>query len=221
MSKLNNILQLKGRFEKRKNDSGFGPMKLPANQKVSSQHVLELKKQLENIREYWIRNRDIEGALVSVHYTRVVAKSNRLRNLLGDTGKKPVDSICGAKFVTEKDTFGRMNHKHVFTHYVQLSALEKAILNLEIVADIINLEYKGVITSKDTENIGKDKKYKYDKMNTNLKKQKEGYYEQASKQEKEKNSDVETYAIQFFIDHCIRSLCVFCLSVGNNLLWCI
>ena len=163
MSKLNNILQLKGRFEKRKNDSGFGPMKLPANQKVSSQHVLELKKQLENIREYWIRNRDIEGALVSVHYTRVVAKSNRLRNLLGDTGKKPVDSICGAKFVTEKDTFGRMNHKHVFTHYVQLSALEKAILNLEIVADIINLEYKGVITSKDTENIGKDKKYKYDK----------------------------------------------------------
>ena len=55
-------------------------------------------------------------------------------------------------------------------------------------------------------------------MNTNLKKQKEGYYEQASKQEKEKNSDVETYAIQFFIDHCIRSLCVFCLSVGNSLL---
>ena len=164
MNRLNNILQLKGRFEKRKNDSGFGPVKLPANQNVSSKHVLELKRQLEAIREYWTKNRDIDGALVSVHYTRVVAKSNRLRNLLGDTGKKPVDSIRGAKFVTEKDTSGNIIHKHVFTHYVQLSAIERAISNLEIVANIINLEYKGIITSKDTEIIGKDRKYKYDKQ---------------------------------------------------------
>lgn len=163
MNSLNNILQLKGRFEKRKNDSGFGPVKLPANQKVSSKHVLELKRQLEDVREYWINNRDIDGALVSVHYTRVVAKSNRLRNLLGDTGKKPVDSIRGAKFITEKDISGKIVHKHVFTHYVQLSAIERAIANLEIVANIINLEYKGIITSKDTETIGKDRPYKYDK----------------------------------------------------------
>lgn len=163
MNSLNNILQLKGRFEKRKNDSGFGPLKLPKNQKVSSKHMLELKRQLETVREYWIKNRDIDGALVSVHYTRVVAKSNRLRNLLGDTGKKPVDSICGAKFVIEKDTSGNIIYKHVFTHYVQLSAIERAISNLEMVANIINLDYKGVITSKDTETIGKDRPYKYDK----------------------------------------------------------
>lgn len=160
---MNDILQLKGRFEKRKNDSGFGPLKLPKNQKVSSKHMLELKQQLETVKEYWTRNRDIEGALVSVHYTRVVAKTNRLRNLLGDTGKKPIDSIRGAKFVTEKDASGNLIHKHVFTHYVQISAIERAISNLETAADIINLDYKGVITSKDTETIGKEKLYKYDK----------------------------------------------------------
>lgn len=163
MNRLNDILQLKGRFEKRKNDSGFGPLKLPKNQKVSSKHMLELKQQLETVKEYWTRNRDIEGALVSVHYTRVVAKTNRLRNLLGDTGKKPIDSIRGAKFVTEKDASGNLIHKHVFTHYVQISAIERAISNLETAADIINLDYKGVITSKDTETIGKEKLYKYDK----------------------------------------------------------
>lgn len=160
---MNNILQLKGRFEKRKNDSRFGAPKLPKNQKVSSKHMLELKQQLEIVKEYWTRNRDIEGALVSVHYTRVVAKTNRLRNLLGDTGKKPIDSVRGAKFVTGKDASGSLIHKHVFTHYVQISAIERAISNLEKVADIINLDYKGVITSKDTETIGKEKPYKYDK----------------------------------------------------------
>ena len=154
VNNLNNILQLKGRFEKRKNNSGFGPAKLPANQKVSSKHIFDLKKQLEDVKEYWINNSDIDGALVSVHYTRVVAKSNRLRYLLGDTGKKPVESICGAKFVTEPNKFGKIVHKHVFTHYVQISAIERAISNLQIVANIVDLEYNGQISSEDTETIG-------------------------------------------------------------------
>lgn len=162
VNNLNNILQLKGRFEKRKNNSGFGPAKLPANQKVSSKHIFDLKKQLEDVKEYWINNSDIDGALVSVHYTRVVAKSNRLRYLLGDTGKKPVESICGAKFVTEPNKFGKIVHKHVFTHYVQISAIERAISNLQIVANIVDLEYNGQISSEDTETIGKDVPYKYD-----------------------------------------------------------
>lgn len=160
---MNNILQLKGRFEKRKNETKFGPAKLPANKSVSSVHILKLKSQLEQLREYWIKNREIDGALVSVHYTRVVAKSNRLRVLLGDSGKKPVDSICGAKFVTEKDAIGRNIYKHVFTHYVQISAIEKGITNLEIVAKIIEDDYDGSITSIDIENIGKNKPYQHDK----------------------------------------------------------
>lgn len=101
---MNNILQLKGRFEKRKNDSGFGPAKLPAQQKVSSLHLKDLAQQLIKIKAYWVKNQDIAGAIVSVHYTRVVAKSNRLRILLAEKGKSPVDSIRGAKFVTETMT---------------------------------------------------------------------------------------------------------------------
>lgn len=163
VNSLNNILQLKGRFEKRGINRTYGPTNLPANQKVSAKHMCELRQQLEKIKEYWMGNHDIDGALVSVHYTRIIAKTNRLRHLLSDKGKKPIDSICGAKFETQKDDSGRMIRKHVFTHYVQLSAIEKAIANLNIVIDILEQDYNGVITSDDTtEIIGKNKSYSYE-----------------------------------------------------------
>lgn len=158
---MNNLLQLKGRFDKRKNESNFGPIKLPAKQKVDTNHIEDLIKQLQEIRKYWSNKKDIGGALVSVHYIRVVAKSNRLKNLLGDTGAKPVDSIRGAKFITEENAYGRMVHKHVFTHYIQMSAIDKAIENLQTVKNIVQNDYNGIITSEDTERLGKAVPYKH------------------------------------------------------------
>ena len=42
---MNNILQLKGQFQKRKAPSGFGPTNLPKGKSVSAEHVLKLKNQ--------------------------------------------------------------------------------------------------------------------------------------------------------------------------------
>ncbi|MGN0395083.1 MAG: S8 family peptidase [Coprococcus sp.] len=159
---MNNLLQLKGRFEKRKNSPGFGPSKLPAKQSVSVGHIRQLIKELSDIKEYWKSNLDIKGAIISVHYKRVVAKSNRLRILLSDTGKSAVSSIRGAKFVTEKNESGQNIQKHVFTHYVQLSAIDRAIDNLEKTAFIIENFFRGEITTENTESIGKMKKFPYD-----------------------------------------------------------
>ena len=39
---MNNILQLKGQFQKRKAPSGFGPVNLPKGKSVSVEHVLKL-----------------------------------------------------------------------------------------------------------------------------------------------------------------------------------
>lgn len=158
MNNLNNILQLKGQFETRRNEGG-GPIKLPANKSVTSEKVLELKRQLKEVREYWEKNTDIGGALVSVHYIRVIAKSNRLRKLLSDIGQKSTDSIRGARFVTEKDSKGTGMHKHVFTHYVQLSTIDKSIEDLEITANIIKQDFGGKITATDTEKLGKGAPY--------------------------------------------------------------
>lgn len=158
---MNSILQLKGRFEKRANTAGFGHAKLPANKKVSFQHIHELQQQLKEVQGYWINNRDIDGALVSVHYSKIIAKSNRLKSLLEDTGKKPVDSICGARFVTEKNSKGNKIRKHIFTHYVQLTAIQKAISTLSRVGEIIESDFNGIINAENIEVIGKTKHFKY------------------------------------------------------------
>lgn len=155
---MNGLLQLKGRFDKRANE-GMGPIGLPAHKKVTSEHIEELISQLAKVKDYWSDKDDIAGMIVSVHYIRVVAKSNRLKTLLADVGKKPVDSIRGAKFVTETDSHGKTTHKHVFTHYVQVSAIDKAINNLQIVKKIVDVDYDGCITAEDVEKIGKEKKY--------------------------------------------------------------
>lgn len=47
----------------------------------------QLKLQLMDVMSFWQKNTEIKGALVSVHYIRIIAKSNRLRRLLGDTGR--------------------------------------------------------------------------------------------------------------------------------------
>lgn len=155
---MNELLQLKGRFDKRGNE-GMGPIGLPAHKKVTSEHIGELISQLIKVKEYWSDKEDIAGVIVSVHYIRVVAKSNRLKILLADIGKRPVDSIRGAKFVIEADDEGKKIHKHVFTHYVQTSAIDKAINNLQVVKKIVDTDYNGCITTEDIEILGKEKKY--------------------------------------------------------------
>lgn len=153
---MNGLLQLKGRFDKRGNE-GMGPAGLPAHKKVTSEHIEKLISQLFKVKQYWSDKEDIGGLIISVHYIRVVAKSNRLKALLSDVGKKPVDSIRGAKFVTGTDSVGKTIHKHVFTHYVQVSAIDKAINNLQIVKSIVDMDYNGCITAEDIEKLGKEK----------------------------------------------------------------
>ena len=155
---MNGLLQLKGRFNKRGNE-GMGPVSLPAHKKVTSEHIEKLINQLLKVKQYWSDKEDIGGLIVSVHYIRVVAKSNRLKTLLADVGKKPVDSIRGAKFVTGADEKGKTIHKHVFTHYVQTTAIDKAIYNLQIVKGIVDRDYNGCIKAEDIKILGKEKKY--------------------------------------------------------------
>ncbi len=155
---MNNILQLKGQFEKRKNTSSFGPVNLPVNSKVTEKHVKEIREQLQSISSYWKKEQTIGGALVSAHYTCVVAKSNRLQLLLGEKGQHPNLAIRGAKFIEEysakKD---RVIKKHVFTYFISLEALESAIANLQECEKVIRIYYNGIISDADTKYINEGK----------------------------------------------------------------
>ena len=152
---MNNILQLKGQFHKRRNTQSFGPVNLPKDAKVSAKHVNELRKQLEGVKKYWESTPVIKGALVSAHYQRIVPKSNRLQFLLGEKGKHPNDAIRGAKFVDELSAGNHMRKKHVFRYFVSLDTLQKTINYLEKCEEVIKRFYNNEISDIDTENMNK------------------------------------------------------------------
>ncbi len=153
---MNNILQLKGQFQQRKNMSPFGPTNLPKGASVTVEHIVELKQQLISILIFWEKNQTIiGGALVSVHYRSIVAKSNRLKTLLG-VESKASSSIRGAKFVWEHEKNG-VKQKHVFTHFINLKAIQDSINKLDASASVVRKEYGGKIFNKDTEQINKGK----------------------------------------------------------------
>lgn len=152
---MNNILQLKGQFQRRKGPNNFGPTNLPKGKKVSAQHVSNLANKLKDICAYWEEEQTIGGALVSVHYTCIVAKSNRLQKLLGEGSKHPNLSIRGAKFTEGYNKDNVMAQKHVFTYFLSLDSLKKSITYLEKAQQIIQDYYNGEITEADTQAINK------------------------------------------------------------------
>ena len=156
---MNNILQLKGKFEYRKNESRGGSAKLPVNTVVTVEQLEKLRAELGNVLRCWQEDTTIGGALVSVHYKNVVAKSNRLKTLLGEGSKSPNESIRGAKFVwgPETDRYGNPKQKHVFTHFVSLDTIKDSIKRLSEAEDIVQKKYNGQITDKDIEDVNKGK----------------------------------------------------------------
>jgi len=147
---MNNILHLKGRFDKRQNPTKPGFPNLPTNTSVKAEKIDGLTKQLLDILQYWQENQKvIGGALVSVHYRQVIAKSNRLKTLLAQNNKSPNQSICGAKFVWVGNVAGeRKKQKHVFTHFVNIEEIESSIKKLNDTAKMVREKFNGEISQK-------------------------------------------------------------------------
>lgn len=163
---MNDILELKGSFEQRKNTNSGGGIKLPKNGCVNVAHLEELKENLEKVYLFWENNTLINNALVSVYYDRVVAKSNRVKTLLHESGINVNDTVVGAKFLEEKTKDSkRITIKHVITHCVKLSAIKKAILSIENAIKVLKDVFKGSINEEDVEFINKKvENYKYGSM---------------------------------------------------------
>ncbi len=152
---MNEVLQLKGTFESGKNKGNVGAPSLPKGQKVDAEHVKQLAEQLREIEQFWNENPVIKGALVSVHYNRVVAKSNRIKVLLKESGKTTNSSIRGARFeYVNGDT---TQPCHVFTHFICLNALRTTIELLDEVFSYLTINFGGVITDTGLKVINKKK----------------------------------------------------------------
>ena len=145
---MNDILNLKGHFEQRKNPNRPGPRNLPANQHIEVGHLVSLRDELNSVIDFWKDKTFFRKNLVSVHYTDVVAKSNRIKDLLSESSEGANGSIVGAKFDFSGDEV-----KHVITHCVEKDTLAKAVNDLETCIQIMNEQFDGKISFEQIEKI--------------------------------------------------------------------
>jgi hypothetical protein len=146
---MNNLLQLKGAFLQKKNKSVPGCPELPVNTTISVKHLEKLKQDLEILKDYWSKEDLLRGALISVYYIDVIAKSRRISGTFCAPGISSNDSIVGAKFVSD------VKIKHIITHYVSLKLLDKTILKYEICVNILKNDFSGSITDSDVKKLNK------------------------------------------------------------------
>ena len=109
---MNEILQLKGRFEQKDFGNKPGPSNIPKDKFVSIEHLINLKKDLSKVSAFWEKEKLLIKPLVSAYYTDVVAKSNRIKGMLESGSTKNNNSVVGAKFTSGE------SKKHIITHCV-------------------------------------------------------------------------------------------------------
>ncbi len=150
---MNNLLQLKGAFEQKSYSGQQGSPNLPAGQSINVSKLNSLLNNLIELQEYWKNQSLLSGALITVYYIKVAAKSNRLQNLLGNGSSRPNSSIVGAKFSLDESP------KHTITHYVSHTILKKSIERLKDAIDILNEKFNGEIDHDTIKQV--DKKISY------------------------------------------------------------
>lgn len=154
---MNPVLQIKGPLQTRKN-----PQRPRSPQirgcLLTVSHISALRRELADILSFWEQHPTIGGALVSVHYNRIVPKSRRISILLAEGKSHPSKTICGAKFEAASEV-GRDSVCHVFTHFVSLRAVQDTISLLDSLSSIADRDFAGRIDDTANGRIGTDLKF--------------------------------------------------------------
>lgn len=145
---MNSVLQLKGHFEQRRNPSRPGARKLPANKSIKVSHIVDLKNQLLDLAVFWRDKHFFSKALVSVHYNDVVAKSNRIKDLLSESSKGANESIVGARFEGTGEQIC-----HLITHCVNRDTIAHSANELDECIRILNDQFSGILSDSQIEDI--------------------------------------------------------------------
>ena len=150
---MNDVLYLKGTFSQASRTNGGGAANIPANASVDSNRIQKLLSDLERLYSYWQQNQQIiRGALISVYYIKLAAKSNRIRYLLTPKSSiSPNQSIVGARFYNDT------TQKHIITHLVSLATINKTIDILRGCLIVLSSKpFNGTITHSQIDSINKN-----------------------------------------------------------------
>lgn len=121
---MNQMLQLKGEFFQRNNNTRPGAPSLPNGKSVKTERLERLHQQLTTIYSFWLKEKFVDGALVSVKYAKVIAKSRRVSGFFSKGSQFANESIVGARFDYDE------TKKHVITHFVSLPIFLESIKRL-------------------------------------------------------------------------------------------
>lgn len=135
---MNNVLELKGKrfIQASRNSNGSG-IAMNSRKVVTCKQLIKLKSKLEQINAFWKSEKKLfNGILISVHYNKIVAKSNRISGLF--KGANSNSAIVGAKFNNEKT-------KHIITYFLDLEDLDNSIDMLSKTINVLNNSFQNGI----------------------------------------------------------------------------
>lgn len=125
---MNNLLEVKLRFNNERNKAKPGTRNLRKGNTTDIDKIDRLINSLKNVVSYYDhQNQVIDGLLIDVYYNDIIAKSNRIKELLRPVGKKTDDAVVGARFSDEPEG----QEKHIITYYVTRQTVADTIDNLE------------------------------------------------------------------------------------------
>lgn len=153
---MNDVLLLKGKFTQKPNTSRPGAPSLSTNAIVDVEHIRCLLNNLIALERYWIDESIISGALITVVYKTVIAKSRRISQTFYSKQSTVNSTIVGAKFLSENNKL-----KHAITHYIDLQTLNNTIQEYKKVIDILISDYNGTITASDIDLLNRTKKFRH------------------------------------------------------------
>lgn len=152
---VNNVLELRGkRFVQASRRGSSGGASMNSKRNVTTNDLTRLQSKVEKIKEFWHReDRPFEDVLISVYYSKIAAKSNRISGLLKRNDSN--DAVVGAKFNREKT-------KHIITYYVSYYDLEQTVKLLESARDVLNKHYNGFMDKESFDDREKIRNIKFD-----------------------------------------------------------
>lgn len=135
---MNKVLTLKGKFEQRKSKNHPGAPTLPAHSIVNSKKILSLINDLIEMQHYWKKRTLLPKMLISAYYTRIAAKSNRIRGFFSYKKIEPSGEIVGIKFGE--------GPRHIITYFVSPEIVSITINDANKAMRILNEQFSGQIT---------------------------------------------------------------------------
>ena len=142
---MNKILKVKLRFSNEKNSQSPQGRNLRAHAETTTEKIQSISDDLRAILRFYQNSpKFLENVLIDINYNDIIAKSNRVQELLRPAGKKTNDMVVGARF--SDAPAGQENH--IITYYVDRKTIEDTLETLEKVKVFLNKRLNGKATAE-------------------------------------------------------------------------